>query len=113
MNEQHRLMRICEDMFYDTIASFRFRIRETVKKAITLRVIDRMNQVAFFLVAKCFAVAYEELKVARVGLIDVCIINRVHYSMTQCAPNSRARLIGCPTAFFGSRILARLVCRRP
>src|SRR5213076_245311 len=112
MNEQHRLMRICEDMFYDTIASFRFRIRETVKKAITLRVIDRMNQVAFFLVAKCFAVAYEKLKVARVGLIDVWIINLVHDAMTQCEPNTAARMIGCPHAFFGARSPARLDSRR-
>src|SRR5436190_19748643 len=107
MNEQHRLMRICEDMFYDTIASFRFRIRETVKKAITLRVIDRMNQVALFLVAKCFAVASEKLKVARVGLIDVWIINDGYDAMTQCELNTAARMIGRLHDFLGSRCPAR------
>ena len=71
-------MRIGEDIFYDAIAAARLRIRQAVKKAITLRVIDRMNQVAFFLVAKRFAVAYEKLKVACVRLIDMRIVNLVY-----------------------------------
>ena len=88
MHEQHRLMRIGEDMFYDPIAATRFRIREAVKKAIEFRVIDRVSQVAFFLVAKRFSVAYEKLKVARVRLIDVRIINLVQDAVAQSEPNA-------------------------
>ena len=75
-------MRIGKDIFYNAIAAARLRIRETIKKAIALGVIDRVIQVAFFLVAKRFSVAYEKLKVARVRLIDMRIVNLVYYAVT-------------------------------
>ena len=105
-------MRIGEDLFYDPIATTRFRIRETVKKAITLRVIDRMNQVAFFLVAKRFAVAYQKLKVTRVRLIDMRIVNLVYDAVTQRKPNAAAGMVRGPHAFFRARSPARLDSRR-
>jgi hypothetical protein len=101
-------MRIGEDMFYDTIATTRFRIRETVKKAIALRVIDRVIQVAFFLVAKRFTIAYEKLKVARVRLINVRIVNLIHDAVTQSKPNAATGVISCTYAFLGTRSPARL-----
>src|SRR6266545_3378763 len=105
-------MRIGEDMFYDAIAAARLRIRETVKKAITLRVLDRVSQVAFFLVAKRFSIAYEKLKVARVRLIDVRVVNLVHNAVTQREPNAAAGMVRCAHAFFGARSPAWLDSRR-
>src|SRR4030095_4875894 len=96
-------MRIGEDMFDDTRAAVRFRIRETIKKAITLRVIDRVSQVALFLVTERFSVAYEKLKVARVRLIDVRVVNLVHDAVTEREPNATTGMICCAYAFFCAR----------
>src|SRR5438128_772560 len=96
-------MWIGEDMFYDTIAAARLRIRETVKKAIALRVIDRVSQVALFLVAKCFSISDEKLKVACVRLIDVWIVNLIDDTMTKREPNTATRMVGCTNAFFRTR----------
>jgi hypothetical protein len=92
-------MWIGEDMFYDPIATVRLRIREAVKEAIALRVIDRVSQVAFFLVAKRFSIADEKLKVARVRLIDVGIVNLVYDAVTKREPNTATGMLGCAHAF--------------
>jgi hypothetical protein len=102
-------MWVGEDIFYDTIPAARLRIRETVKEAIALRVIDRMSQVAFFFVAKRFSIAYEKLKVARVGLIDVRIVNLVH--VTQREPNAATGMIRRAHTFLGARSPAWLDSR--
>src|SRR5881392_69862 len=44
---------------------------------------------------KRFSVAYEKLKVARVRLIDMRIVNLVHNAVTQREPNAAAGMIGC------------------
>jgi hypothetical protein len=105
-------MWISENVFYNPIATTRFRIRETVKKAIAFRVINRVIQVAFFFMAKCFAVANEKLKVARVRLIDMRIVNLVYDAVAEREPNTATGMIGCAHAFFGARSPARLDSRR-
>ena len=112
VHEQHRPMRIGEDMFYEPIATARLRIRETIEEAIALRVFDRVIQIAFFLVAKRFAVADEKLKVARVRLIDVWIVNLVDDAVAQREPEAATGMIGSPHAFFRARSPARLDSRR-
>ena len=98
VHQQDRLMRIGEDIFYNAIAAARLRIRETVKQAIAFRVIDRVIQVAFFLMAKRFAVTYEKLKVTRVRLIDMRIINLVQDAVAQSEPNTATGVIRCAHA---------------
>ena len=105
-------MWIGEDMFYDTIAAPRLGIRKTVKEAIALWVFDQMCQIAFFLVAKRFSIAYEKLKVARVWLIDVRIVNLVHDAVTKREPDAATGMIGCADAFFGARSPAGFDPRR-
>ena len=105
-------MWIGEDMFYDTIAAARLRIRETVKKAIALRVIDRVSQVALLLVAKCFSISNEKLKVACVRLIDVWIVNLIDDTMTKREPDAATGMIGRAHAFFRARRPAGLDSRR-
>ena len=105
-------MRIGEDMFYETIAAVAVRIGEPIKKAIALRVFDLVIQIAFFLVAKCFAVADEKLKVARVRLIDVRIINLVDDAVAQREPKAATGMIGRADAFLGAGSPARLDARR-
>src|SRR5215831_8509336 len=96
-------MRICEDMFYDPIATIRFRISDAIEQAITLRIIDRMSQVSFFLMAKRFSIADEKLKITRVRLIDARIVNLIHDAVTQREPNTAAGMIGCANSFLGAR----------
>jgi len=59
-----------------------------------------MIELAFFLVAKRFAVADEKLKVARVRLIDMWIVNLIDDSMAQGEPNAATGMIGRPHALF-------------
>ena len=67
-----------------------------------------MIQVALFLVAKRFAVADEKLEVARVGLIDMRIINFVHDPMTQREPAAATGVIRRADALFRARTPSRL-----
>jgi hypothetical protein len=60
-------------------------------------------QVALFFVAKRFAIADEKLKVARVGLIDVRIINLVHDAVTQREPHAATSVIRRADALFSAR----------
>ena len=71
-----------------------------------------MSQVALFLVAKGFAVGDEELKVARVRLINVRIINLVDNAVTEREPEPATGVIGRANAFFGAGSPARLDARR-
>jgi hypothetical protein len=69
-------------------------------------------QVAFFFVAKRFAVADQKLEVARVRFIDMGIINFVHDPVTQREPDAATGVIGRANAFFRARRPARLDARR-
>src|SRR5262249_29180856 len=100
MYEQHRQMRISEHMFDYAITAVRVRICETIKKAIALRVFDQMIQIAFFFMAKCFAIADEELKIAGVRFINVRVVNFVDDSVTEREPYAATRMVGRANAFF-------------
>jgi len=105
-------MRIREDMFYETVATVGLRIRQTIKKAIALRVFDQVIQVALFLVAKPFAIADEKLKVARVRLIHTWIIDLVDDAVTKREPKAATGVIGRTDSFFRARSPAWLDSRR-
>src|SRR6266403_1478220 len=106
-------MWIGKHMFYYTIATARLRIRETIKKAIARRVFDQMIEIAFFFVAKRFAVADEKLKIAGVWLIDVWVVNLVEDSVTQREPETATCMVRRTDAFFCARGPTRLDPRRP
>jgi len=95
-------MRIGEDMFYNSIATTWFRVRDTIKKAITFRIIDGVNQVAFFLVAKRFSVADKKLKIARVRCVDGGIVDFVDNAMAEREPQPATRMIGSAEAVFSA-----------
>ena len=59
-----------------------------------------MGQVAFLLVAKCFAVGDKKLKVTCVWLIDVWIINLIDDSVTEGEPETTTGMVGCADSFF-------------
>jgi hypothetical protein len=65
-------------------------------------VFNLVVQITFFLVAKCFAVADEKLKIARVRLIHMWIINFVHDAVTQREPQAAARVISRAETLFGA-----------
>ena len=112
LHEQDRPVRIGEHMFHHTISGTWLRIRQAIEETIALRVFDRVIEIAFFLVAKGFAVTNEELKVAGVGFIDVRIINLVHDAVTQRKPHAATRVIRGAHAFFRARRPAGLDARR-
>ena len=105
-------MRIREDVFYEPVATVGLRIRQTIKEAIALRVFDQVIQVALFLMAKRFAITDEKLKVARVRLIDMWIVNLVDDAVTKREPQAATGVISCAHAFLSARSPARLDSRR-
>src|SRR5258705_8002682 len=105
-------MRICQHLFYDPVAALAIRICKAVKQAIALRVFDQMVEVALFLVAKCFAITDEKLKVAGVRLIDPRIVNLIDNSVTQREPEAATGMIGRTHTFFRARSPAWLDTRR-
>src|SRR5437773_12010222 len=106
-------MWIGQDMFYDTIAAAGLRIRETIMEAIAVRILNRVSQVARFLVAKCLSVSDEKLKVACVRLIDVWVVNLLDDPVTEREANTATRMVGYTHAFFRTRSPAWLDYRRP
>src|ERR1043166_1475478 len=87
-------MRIREHMLNDAIAAVGFRIGEAVERAIALRILDAVIQVALLLVAECFAVADEKLKIPRIGMIDVRIIDLVDDPMAEREPQPATAVVG-------------------
>ena len=71
-----------------------------------------MLEIASFLVTKSFAVCDEELEVARVGLIDVRVINFVDDAVRNRKPEPATRVIRSPDPFLGAVRPARLCARR-
>ena len=96
-------MRIGEHVFYQPVTALALRIGQAVKDAIAFRVFDPVVQVALFLVAKCLAVGDEELKVARVRLIDMRVVNLIDNAVTQREPEPATGVIGRADALFGAR----------
>ena len=68
-------------------------------------------QVALFFVAKRFAVANEKLKVPRVRLIDVWMINFVNDAVAEREPETAAGVIRSADAFLRTESPARLDSR--
>ena len=107
--DQHdRQMRIRKHLFDEPVASHGFRVCEPVKKAIALRIIDRMDEIAFLLVTKRFSVADEKLKVACVWLIDVRVINLVDDAVAEREPKTATGVIRSANTFLGAGSPARL-----
>ena len=99
-------------MFHQAITTAGFRICQAIKKTIAFRIFDHLIKVAFFLVAKRFAVTDEILKIACVRLIDVRIINFVYDAVAQREPDAATGVIRGAHALFRARGPARLNTRR-
>src|SRR6185503_18939188 len=105
-------MRISKHMLYDSIAAARLRMGEAVERAIAFRVLDAVIQVALLLVTECFAVADEKLKIPRIGMIDVRIIDLVHDPMAEREPKPATAVVGRAHALFCAGSPAGLDSRR-
>ena len=106
MHEQHRPVRIGQNVFDQPVASAPLRIGEPIKWTVTFRVFDPMIEVSLFLVTECFPVADQELKIARVWLINGGVIDFVDDAVAQREPDPATGMIsgaetllgaGCPT----------------
>ena len=95
-------MWIGEDMLYDAIAPLRIRIREPVEQAIALRIFNAVIKVTLFLVAKGFAVADEELKISRIWMIDVRIVNLIDDTVAEREPKAATSVVSRAHAFLGA-----------
>ena len=102
MHEQHGPVRICKDVFDEPVASIAFRIGEAVEKTVAFRVFDPVIQVALFLVAKCFPVADEELKIARVRLVDGRVVDFVDDAVAEREPEPATCMISGAETFLGA-----------
>src|SRR5438105_13488051 len=101
-------MRIGEHLFYQPVATPRFRIRDAVKDTIALRVFDQMIQITLFLVAKGFSIADEKLKIACARLIDMWIVDLVDDSVTEGEAETATGMVGCTDACVRPRSPARV-----
>src|SRR5512136_957136 len=95
-------MWIGEDLLDQAVASVGFGVGEPVEKAVAFRVFDQVLQVAFFLVAKRFSVADEELEIARVGFVNGGVVDFVDDAMAEREPDAAARMISGAETFFGA-----------
>jgi hypothetical protein len=61
-----------------------------------------MIEITFLFVAKSFTVADEKLKIARIRLVHVRIINLVHDAVAQGKPKPATRMIRGAETFLGA-----------
>ena len=107
MHEQHRPVRIGQDVLDQPVASAAFRIGEPVERSVAFRVFDPVIQVSLFLVTKCFPVADQELKIARVWLVNSGVINLVDDAVAQREPDPATRMISRAKTLLGAGCPAR------
>src|SRR6266571_766876 len=105
-------MRIRKHVFYETVTTVRIGIRETIKEAIALRIFDKVIKIALFFMTETFTVADEKLKVARVWLVDMRIINLIDDAVAEREPQTATGMIRCAHAFLRARSPARFDSRR-
>ena len=91
-----------KDVLDQPVTSAAFRIGEPVERTVPFRVFDPVIQVSLFLVAKCFPVTDQELKIARVRLVNGGVINFVDDAVAQREPDSTTRMIGSAKTFLGA-----------
>ena len=102
VQEHHRAMRIGENVLDQAVAAAGFRIGQAVEDTIPFRVFDPVLQVALLLVAKRFAVADQELKIARVGLVHRRVVDFVDDAVAECEPDPATRMISGAETFLGA-----------
>ena len=95
-------MRIHDDFLDEAIAALGVRVGEPVQQRVRFRVFGLVEQVAPLLVAERFAVGDEELLVARVGLIDVGVINLVDDAVAEREPDAGAAAVRRADAVLGA-----------
>src|SRR5580692_10598603 len=105
-------MRISQRLFDKLIPSIAFSVDQSVKEAVALRVFDPMIQITLFLVAKCLAVADQEFKITRVGLVGSRVVNLIDDPMTEGEPQATAFRTSCPKAILRAGGPARFNSRR-
>ena len=101
-------MRIGEEFFNDAIAARWFGIREAVQERVFFRVFQGVLQVAPFLVKKSFTIRDQKLKIARIGTIDVGIINLVDDPVAEREPDAATAVISGADAFLRAASPARV-----
>jgi len=102
MHENHRTVRIGEDVLNDPVAPVPLGIGDAVENTIAFRVFDPVIQVALFLVAKCFTVADQELKIAGIRLVNGRVIDFVDDAMAEREPDPATRVISGAETFLGA-----------
>src|SRR5438309_11991337 len=86
-------MRIGADLLDDAITSRAIGIDDAIKQRAFLRILERMIEIAPFLVAKRLAIGDEKLEVARAWLIDVRVVDLVHDPVRKREPQSATGVI--------------------
>ncbi len=112
MHEQDRGMRIGDDFLDDAVAAVPIGIRKTIQERPFLWVLDEVVEITPFFVAKRLAIGDEKLNVARVGLIDVGVIDLVDDTVRNREPEAAARVISRSDSFLRAPRPARLQARR-
>src|SRR6266568_1061143 len=95
-------MRIGEHLLNDPVTAIGLGIRQTVQRAVALRVLNPMLQITLLLVAKSLAIGDEKLKIPRVRLIYARVVNLVDDAVAQCEPDPATGMIGRAQALLGA-----------
>ena len=98
----NRCVRLADDFLYDAITIIPLRVCEPVKQNIFLWILGQVSHIPLFLMVECFAIGDQKLKVARVGRVNMGIINLVDDSVAQGEPKTRRSFISGSDPLFGA-----------
>src|SRR4029077_2631214 len=100
-------MRISKNILYQTIPASPVRISKTVEKTIVLWILDLVSKVPFLFMTERFAIGNEKLKVPRIRLIYMRVIDLVDDTMAKGEPDATARMVGGADSLLRTRSPAR------
>src|SRR6266850_855681 len=104
-------MGIGNDILDDSVPASRFGVGEPIVESALFRIFNPMVQIAPLLVAEGFSIRNEQLKIARIGTIDIGIINLINNAVAQSEPDPAAGMVSSADALFGAARPARFGAR--
>ena len=83
-----------ENMLHQPIPPLWIRVSKPVKRSVSFRTLDLMNEVSLLFMAERFTVGDKKLGVPGIGFIHIRVVDLVDDTVTEGKPDAAARMIG-------------------
>src|SRR5262249_1632842 len=96
-------MRMGKNMLHQPIPPLWIQVSKPVKRSLSFRTLDLMNEVSLLFMAECFAVGDKKLEVPGIGFIHIRVVDLVDDTVTEGKPEAATRMIGGADSYLRAR----------